>query len=98
MFQDNKFPPDLPPQITKTDTPNITRLIKLLLPPPCNMVTAIILLQVAMLCLHSNFALASTLNQLPDESKHAIPTTEFTPTQFHIQTDDGENRFFKYQT
>ena len=35
------------------------------------------------------------------ESSSAInsfPTTEFTPTQFHIQTDDGENRFFKYQT
>ena len=25
-------------------------------------------------------------------------TTEFTPTQFHIQTDTGDNRFFKYQT
>lgn len=25
-------------------------------------------------------------------------TTEFTPTQFHIQTDDGDRRFFKYQT
>ena len=29
---------------------------------------------------------------------NSFPTTEFTPTQFHIQTDDGENRFFKYQT
>lgn len=25
-------------------------------------------------------------------------TTEFTPTQYHIQTDDGDRRFFKYQT
>jgi len=28
----------------------------------------------------------------------ARTTTEFTPTQFHIQTDTGDNRFFKYQT
>ena len=63
------------------------------------MATTIILLQVAMFFMHSNSALASTLNQLPrSDSKHEVPTIDFTPTQFHIQTDDGKNRFFNYQT
>ena len=26
------------------------------------------------------------------------PVTEHTPSQYHIQTDDGDNRFFKYST
>jgi hypothetical protein len=43
--------------------------------------------------------MAFTVNKLPSDSNNSnIPTTEFTPTQFHIQTDDGANRFFKYQT
>lgn len=27
-----------------------------------------------------------------------LETTEFTPNQYHIQTDSGDRRFFKYQT
>ena len=34
----------------------------------------------------------------PGQKKLTQTTTEFTPTQFHIQTDEGDNRFFKYQT
>ena len=83
-----------PPQNTKTDTSNLARLLKQLhLPFLRNMANTIVLLQVVIICCTSHsstLSMASTLN--------AIPTTEFTPTQFHIQTDDGENRFFKYQT
>ena len=80
-----------PPQNTKTDTSNLARLLKQLhLPFLRNMANTIVLLQVVIICCTSHsstLSMASTLN--------AIPTTEFTPTQFHIQTDDGENRFFK---
>ena len=83
-----------PPQNTKTVTSNLARLLKQLhLPFLRNMANTMVLLQVVIICCTSHsstLSMASTLN--------AIPTTEFTPTQFHIQTDDGENRFFKYQT
>jgi len=59
------------------------------------MANIIVLLQVVILYLHCNFAKVSTS---PGEHNNNVPTTEFTPTQFHIQTDDGANRFFKYQT
>ena len=60
------------------------------------MANTIVLLHVVILyLLNCNVARASILS---GESNNNVPTTEFTPTQFHIQTDDGANRFFKYQT
>ena len=99
LFQDNKLTSnDSPFQniSTTSDTFKLTRLLKPILPPrPHNMeiITTLILKVVMVLCLLGNSSVAASSIAL-----NSFPTTEFTPTQFHIQTDDGENRFFKYQT
>ena len=42
--------------------------------------------------------LTSPLAEVGSIGSHMSTTTEFTPTQYHIQTDEGDRRFFKYQT
>ena len=99
IFQDNKITSiNSPFQITSStsDTYKLTQVLKQLLPPhPQNMAknTTTLLKVVITICLLCNLPVTESSSAI-----NSFPTTEFTPTQFHIQTDDGENRFFKYQT
>ncbi len=49
-------------------------------------------------CILLAFAVLTPTSTAATPLASALETTEFTPTQYHIQTDEGDERFFRYQT
>ena len=85
LFQDNKLTSnDSPYQITSSasDTYQLTQVLKQFLPPhPRNIakITSTLLKVVITFCLFCNLPVTESSPAI-----NSFPTTEFTPTQFHI--------------